>query len=481
MELKKSCVVEERYLKRRLTERLPYRTIIIYGLMVASAVAAFLLIRSYGNTLAPSQVFNSPSLPVPANKQPNVVLHVLVALAAVIITGQFLAKIFAHLGQPSVIAEIVAGILLGPSLLGSTTSSLILPPEAVPLLGMVAQLGIILYMFILGLELDIKLLKERFHRTVAISHTSIIVPFLLGTLLSLTLYPRLSSSNVSFTTFALFMGVAFSITAFPVLARILTDLRLTHTELGIMALGCAAIDDVTAWCLLAFVSGVATAHIDQGLWVAIGTLTYITVMLLFVRPIIKRASLRANPAHPERGTTAIVLVALLLSAAITEAIGIHAAFGAFLLGTIIPHDSAMTRYFSKQLEPVVAILFLPAFFALTGMRTRLDTLSGLDMWVICGLIILLATAGKFGGSLIAARLTGLNWRDALAIGTLMNTRGLMELIVLNIGLDLRIISPTLFSMMVFMALVSTVATSPVLRLLIRPPSLAHDDADMNPA
>jgi Kef-type K+ transport system membrane component KefB len=453
--------------------RLSYRTAIVYGLMVAAMVGAFLLIRRYGNTLTASQTSDHLSLPPATNQQTDALLHVLLALAAVIVVGQILAKVFAYLSQPPVIGEVVAGILLGPSLLGTEISSLILPPASAPLLGVIAQLGIILYMFVVGLELNAKLLKDRLHTTVATSHTSILLPFLLGTLLSLFLYTRLSSSGVPFTSFALFMGVAISITAFPVMARILTDLRLARTQLGVVALGCAAVDDVTAWCLLAFVSGVVRARVGQGLWVVAGTLVYITFMVAVVRPLLSRISSRHETDAPARATIAVFIVALLLSATVSEAIGIHAAFGAFLLGALIPAESAVARSFIAQLEAVVTILFLPAFFALTGMRTRIDLVSGLDQWLICGLIILVATVGKFGGSLVAARLTGAGWREAAALGTLMNTRGLIELIVLNIGLDLRVISPTLFAMMVLMALVTTMVTSPVLRLLLRLPTAQH--------
>jgi Kef-type K+ transport system membrane component KefB len=269
------------------------------------------------------------------------------------------------------------------------------------------------------------------------------------------------------------MGVAMSITAFPVLARILTDRRMTRTELGVIALSCAATDDVTAWCLLAFVVGVAQAQVGEGLVVLAGTLVYIALMLLLGRPMLSRVVARWKTEQLPRGAIAFVFVALLISALTTEYIGIHAIFGAFLLGAVIPHDSVVARTFSRQLHSVVTVLFLPAFFAFTGMRTRIDLVTGLDQWVICGLIILVATLGKFGGTFVAARLTGLGWRSAAALGTLMNTRGLIELIVLNIGLDLRVISPTLFSMMVLMALVTTMVTSPVLRLLM-PHTVAAD-------
>jgi Kef-type K+ transport system membrane component KefB len=301
---------------------------------------------------------------------------------------------------------------------------------------------------------------------VATSHASILLPFLLGSVLALALYPRLSSRDVPFTSFVLFLAVAMSITAFPVLARILTDRGMSRTELGVVALSCAATDDVTAWCLLAFAVGVAKAQAGAGIAVAAGTLAYIAAMVLVVRPLAARLALRCRGEKVPRGAAVLTFVALLVSALTTDLIGIHAIFGAFLLGAVIPHDSLIARSFTRQLEQVVTVLLLPAFFAFTGMRTRIDLVSGWEAWFICGLIILVATVGKFGGTCVAARLTGLHWRDAAALGALMNTRGLMELIVLNIGLDLKVISPTLFAMMVLMAIVTTMATGPALRLLL---------------
>jgi K+:H+ antiporter len=441
-------------------------TTVLYGLMILGAIGAFLLIRSHGETLVAPPPSTVDSLRVATAPASEAFLRVLVALTAVIVTGTILAKLFARLGQPPVIGEVLAGIVLGPSVLGSEASAIILPPTVAPSLGVIAQLGVLLYMFIVGLELNADLVRHRARATVATSHASILVPFLLGALLALGLYPRLSSSEVSFTSFALFMGVAMSITAFPVLARILTDRRMTRSELGVVALSCAAADDVTAWCLLAFVVGVAKARVGWGLLVAGGTLAYIAFMVLLLRPILGRITARWEAEGPPPGKAAFVFVALLVSALTTELIGIHAIFGAFLLGAVIPHDSAVARAFTRQLEPVVTTLFLPAFFALTGMRTQIGLVSSPEHWLVVGSIILVATVGKFGGSFVAARLTGLGWRDAAALGTLMNTRGLMELVVLNIGLDLKVISPTVFTMMVLMALATTMATSPVLGWLI---------------
>ena len=435
-----------------------------YGLMILCAIVAFLLIRSHGETLVAPPVAQTGAVAA-TSAGTDVFLRVLVALAAIIIAGQALAKLFARISQPPVIGEVLAGILLGPSLLGPQLSALVLPLRVAPFLGVIAQLGVVLYMFIVGLELNSALLKQRAHATMVTSHASILVPFLLGSVLALPLYPRLASSNVTFTSFALFMGVAMSITAFPVLARILTDYHMTHTRLGVMALGCAAIGDVTAWCLLAISVGVAKAQISQALFVVIGALVFIAFMLLLGRPILEWLIRRWKGEPQSRTLLALIFVALLLAAICAEAIGIHAIFGAFLLGAMIPYESDAARIIKPRIESVVTVLLLPAFFALTGMRTRIDLLSEPVHWLICGLIVLVATLGKFGGTFVAARLTGSGSHDAAVLGTLMNTRGLMELIVLNVGLDLRIISPTLFAMMVLMALATTILTSPVLRLL----------------
>jgi Kef-type K+ transport system membrane component KefB len=302
---------------------------------------------------------------------------------------------------------------------------------------------------------------------VAVSHASIVLPFVLGAGLAVWLYPKLSNSNVPFTSFALFLGVALSITAFPVLARILTDRGISRTPLGVVALACAATDDVTAWCLLALVTSVAQAQVHQALWVVLGAAAYIAGMFWVVRPLLERRLARGDQAELTADGMAWVFVALLLSCLATEFIGVHAIFGAFLLGAVIPHDSAIARTFCSKLEEMVAAFLLPAFFAFTGMRTQIGLVSGWEHWLICGAIILAATAGKFGGTLLAARFTGLAWRDSAALGILMNTRGLMELIVLNIGLDLQVISPTLFAMMVLMAVTTTLATTPVFHLITR--------------
>ncbi len=450
----------------------------LYLLLLVSAVCSFLFITQLGQSLtAPIAAESGLTLEANPSSTVDVVLHVLLTLAAIIGLGNLLAWGFRRLGQPAVIGEVVAGIILGPSLLGEFSPQLMhyLIPSVgddpnqlvVTSLKTIAQLGVVLYMFIVGLELNIRKVGRQAKAAIAISHASIIVPFVSGAALALWLYPILSTSSVSFTSFALFLGVAMSITAFPVLARILTDQRLDQTDLGVIALSCAASDDVTAWCLLAFVVGVAKSQIGSAVMVAVSTFIFVAVMFLIVRPLAVKCVAWAEPSGLDRQATPLLLIAVLCSALITEAIGIHAVFGAFLLGSVIPHDSRVAKELSRKLHDVVTILLLPAFFAVTGMNTRIGLISGLESWWICGVIILVATFGKCGGTIAAARFVGLDWRTSNALGILMNTRGLMELIVLNIGLSLGVISPKLFAMMVIMAIATTIATAPIMRFLIR--------------
>ncbi len=448
-----------------------WRIVVGYALMVVVTVGLIVGVLSWGGRMLPAAAAEvaTSAPPAGAAHQLDALYHVLLALVLILLLGRWLGKLFIHFGQPRVIGEMVAGIMLGPSLLGHfwpEATAFILPPHAQPSLKIIAQLGVILYMFLVGLELNAGLLKSRAHATVAISHASILMPFLLGAILALWLYPELGTANYSFRSFALFMGVAMSITAFPVLARILTDRRMENTELGVMALSCAAIDDVTAWCLLAFVVGVANAEMGGAVRTVLFAIAYITIMFAVVRPLAVRY-LGHDSDHPPRRMAVWVLVALLFSALTAEWIGIHAIFGAFLLGAIIPHDSDVAVDFRHKLQDIVKILLLPAFFAYTGMRTEIGLVSGWQAWLFCAVIILVATLGKFGGTVAAARFTGLDWRLSAALGILMNTRGLMELIVLNIGLELGVISPKLFAMMVIMALVTTIATTPILHALMR--------------
>jgi len=449
------------------------RSALGYALLILLAVLGFLWIRALGSGLAAAPPAPDAGLygGGEATRGVDTLTHVLLALALVIVTARGVGLLFRRLGQPPVIGEVIAGLMLGPSLLGRVAPAVagyVLPPSVAPFLSVIAQVGVILYMFLVGLELDTAFLRRSPHAALSISHASIIFPFLLGSALALLLYPIFSSSDVPFTVFALFMGISMSVTAFPVLARILTDRRLQRTRLGQIAIACAAVDDVSAWCLLALVVSVARSRPSEALQTIGLSLLFVGVVLAVVRPLVA-VLVRREEGRSEvsEGALGAACVLLLLHAFATEWIGIHALFGAFLLGAVIPAESTLARDLTRRLRDLVVVLFLPAFFAFTGLRTQIGLVNGLQAWGICGLVIAVASLGKFGGSALAARVTGLSWRDGTALGILMNTRGLMELIVLNIGLDLGVLSPVLFTMLVLMAVVTTLATTPIVDRLNR--------------
>jgi Kef-type K+ transport system membrane component KefB len=465
-----------------------------YVALIAFGVGAFFLVQKLGNGLhAPPPPADAQSLGKPGAGQIDVLLHVTATLAAVVALGAVLSRILRYFGQPPVIGEVLAGIMLGPSLLGAfspETMQLLIPsvtsdPHArVPAaIKAISQLGVIIYMFLVGLELNGSRIAARMHSAVAVSHASIVLPFTLAAALALALYPLFSNAAIPFTSFALFIGISMSITAFPVLARILTDRNLDKTEIGAIALGCAAADDVSAWCLLALVVGVTQANMTSTLAVIGGAALFVLFVFYVVQPLAKRATQMwdRTPGALPPTVIAATFVAVLLASMATEAIGVHALFGSFLLGSVIPHDSKLARDFSDKLKGIVTVLLLPAFFAYTGMRMQIGLISGLENWIWCGVIILVATIGKFGGTLGAAKLTGLSWRDSAILGTLMNTRGLVELIVLNIGLDLGVISAQLFAMMVIMALVTTAFTAPVLEWLIPEKQITQPSVEITPS
>ena len=416
-------------------------------------------------------------------------LLLLVQIAVVLVAARAVGYAFRLIRQPQVVGEMIAGILLGPSLLGWAApgvSAVLFPVESLGVLATLSQVGLLLFMVLVGIELDPRLLRGRGHAAVITSHVSIIAPFGLGSLLALYLYPRLSDASVDFVGFALFMGAAMSVTAFPVLARILTERNLLRTKLGAVTLACAAVDDVTAWSLLAVVVAIVrTGGGEMPLWLTFaGTAAYIGVMFGVVRPLMARVlRLYESRGHLSQDVLALVLLGLLGSAATTEWLGVHALFGAFLFGAILPRDRAFVRDLTAKMEDLTVVFFLPLFFASTGLKTSIGLVSGSELWGYFGLVMLVAVAGKFGGSTLAARLTGLSWRESGALGVLMNTRGLMELVILTIGLELGVISPALFAMMVLMALATTFMTTPLLewiypaRLLVGEPDVAGDESD----
>jgi Kef-type K+ transport system membrane component KefB len=446
------------------------RTTTSYVLLVGGSVALFFWVRSAGSTLSKVADTTGRIVERSVATRFDTLPHVLLALLVILSVSRVVGSLFQRIHQPAVIGEVVAGIALGPSLLGRIwpqALSFLFPPEIVPFLGVIAQVGVILFMFLVGVELDTSLLKQGTYSSVAISHASIFAPFLLGSTASLWIYSEYSMPGVSFTVFSLFLGTALSVTAFPVLARILTDKGIHRSRLGVLALSCAAVDDATAWCLLALLLSVAHAQAERTL-ITVGFTVLFVATVMLLRPLL----LRFVRFHGSRGVlsqngVAVIFALLLLSALVTEWIGIHALFGAFLLGAIIPHGSLAAVQLRDKLEDTVIVLFLPVYFAFTGLRTQIGLVQGLEQWMVCGLIILIAFIGKFGGSYAAARLTKLDNKMAACIGVLMNTRGLMELIVLNLGLDLGILSPSLFAMFVIMALVTTIATSPILDYLYR--------------
>lgn len=394
-------------------------------------------------------------------------MQVIVILAAAKLLGWLVGMV----KQPAVVGEMIAGILLGSSLLGVVSPSLmtfLFPAQSMDTLKLLSQIGVIIFMFIVGMELDIQHLRRKANDAVLISHASIVIPLLLGTVLSLVIYDSAAPSGVPFNAFALFMGIAMSITAFPVLARILKERGMTQSRLGTTSIACAAVDDATAWCLLAVVVSIAKADGlgGAGLTVAAAVL-FSGAMLLLLKPYAERLGEDADGGEPQREKflwAALTLV--FVSSLITEYIGIHALFGAFLAGVVMPSRPTLRVFLTERLGSFTSVL-LPLFFAFTGLRTQINLLDGWSDWVMCAGVVAVAVAGKLGGSMLTARFTGMGWHDSISLGVLMNTRGLMELVVLNIGYDLGILSPRIFSMMVVMALVTTFMTGPLLSLIDR--------------
>lgn len=453
------------------------KKLVLYPLIIG--IFAFLIwfVIDKGNALSPASraAANAALHPTPGVGQQflhnirNPLGLLLLQIIVIFFVSKLFGKLINWIGQPSVIGETIAGIFLGPSLIGwlfPDFSNFVFPKESLGTLQFLSQIGLLFFMFLIGVELDIDKLKHKAQSAVVISHASIIFPYFLGVTLAYTLYHEFAPANVSFLSFALFMGIAMSITAFPVLARILQERNLTNTPHGAMALTCAAADDVTAWCILAAVIAIVKAgNITSALFTILLTLIFVLLMLYIVRPWLKRVFDRA--VERERSNTTVIMLSffvLLVSAWLAEIIGIHALFGAFLAGIIMPKSVKFKELLSGKTEDITVLVLLPLYFAFTGLRTQIGLLNNGHLWAVCGVVILLAVTGKLGGSAVAARLTGQSWKDSFLIGALMNTRGLVELIVLNIGYDLGILSPQIFSIMVLMALVTTLMTCPLLDL-----------------
>lgn len=398
---------------------------------------------------------------------PNL-FKLILQICVILVTARVVGILFKKIRQPQVVGEMVAGILLGPSLLGWVSpqlSSALFPPSSLGYLSALSQVGLVLFMFLVGLSLNPKELQEHGHAAVLISHVSIVTPFCLGSLIALYMYPRLSDDSVTFTGFALFMGAAMSITAFPVLARILSERNLLRSRMGTLSIACAAVDDVTGWCILAYiVVQIRATHSASPVWVTVGgALVYALLMVFAVKPQLRRfeTSFRKTGRLTDNAV-ALMMLLMLGSALITESLEIHLLFGAFLMGAIMPKSADFIDYIMQKFESVTVVVLLPLFFAFSGLRTSIGVVKGHGMWVYALIVIATAICGKLGGSMLAARLARMPWRDAASLGILMNTRGLMELVILNIGLDIGVISPAVFSIMVMMALITTFMTTPLL-------------------
>jgi len=448
------------------------KSLLTYVAMLGALAAALVAVLRVGaqNHGAGSQALGQSKTLLATLHEPLSLL--LMQVVVIVVAARLTGWLFRRFGQPAVIGEMFVGIALGPSLLGWTApevSKFLFPPDkgALTSLQMLSQVGILLFMFIVGMELDPRLIKQKAQSAILISHTSILLPFALGCTAALFLYKEYMGAHTTFLPFALFMGISMSITAFPVLARIIQERGLSGSALGNTAVTCAAVDDITAWTALAFIVALARS---QGLGASAITLclalVYVGVMISLVRPLfIRLVDKSENAADPGPNMTVAVLATVFVSALFTEAIGIHALFGAFFAGAIMPPSEEFRKFLHARLEYFSGLFLLPIFFVFTGLRTQIGLLSGAHDYLICAGLLCLAVLGKFGGSTLAGRVTGMSWKESVAIGALMNTRGLVELIALNLGLDLGVLSPKIFAMLVVMALVTTFMTGPVMHFL----------------
>ncbi|MFA6057174.1 MAG: cation:proton antiporter [Taibaiella sp.] len=458
-----------------------YRNLLFYVVTLLLAGAAMWYIITQGNLLQSSKSIKSIIESKPALGKPFTAILaeniqapltiLLLQITTILLAGRCMGWLFRKINQPAVVGEMAAGILLGASFLGHylpEVSQFIFPPKSIGTLNLLSQIGLVLFMFIVGLELDMGMLKGKTNTAVVISHASIVAPFTLGIGLAYYTYNSYAPAGIQFLSYALFVGISMSITAFPVLARIIQERGLSKTNLGTIAITCAAADDVTAWCILALVIAVVKAG---SAWSALYTIllavAYVLLMLKVVKPLLKKRGKQLSGTHIPVTVLATYIVVLIGSAYLTDAIGIHALFGAFMAGIVMPSDMRFRNFFIEKIESVALFLLLPLFFVSTGLRTQIGLLNSAEHWWLCGLILVIAVMAKFGVSSAAARYTGQSWKESLQIGALMNTRGLTELVVLNIGYDLGVITPQIFTMLVIMALTTTLMTGPLLNLINR--------------
>ncbi|HEX7306756.1 cation:proton antiporter [Lentzea sp.] len=396
--------------------------------------------------------------------------RLLLAMAVLTVAVRVVGWLVSKIGQPRVLGEIVAGILLGPSVLGLVWPELmtyLFPQQVIAGLNVLAQTGLVMFMFLIGLEIDLRSLRGQGHKVTVISHASLLVPIALAVPLSLWLHPRFGARTDELA-FCLFFAAAMAITAFPVLSRLLQESGLLSTQVGVISLVCAAINDVYAWIMLAIVVAVAkSAGPGDVVRTLLLSIAYLVVMFAVVRPLLRRLG------HPPMW---VMIAVAILSAWTTDQIGIHAIFGGFLAGAVMPRDPEWQHGVEAKLESMISVLLLPMFFGLVGLSTRIDQLTTAALWLTTVLVVAVATLGKLGGASLAARLTGDRWTESLLIGVLMNTRGLTEVVILTVGVQLGVVSPALFTIMVLMALVTTFMAAPIInrlrRRLAAPPAAA---------
>lgn len=455
------------------------KTLLIYVALILFFGIAIAVILHYGSLLE-SPLFSeviAPAASIPTTISDTFLkqLHhplplLLIQFIVIMIVTRVFGYLVSFVAQPTVVGEILAGIILGPSLLGALFPDMfatLFPKESLGNLHLISQLGLIFFMFVVGMELDFDKIKKQSSASVFISHVSIIFPFFLGVALAYWLFPIFAPKNISFIPFALFIGIAMSITAFPVLARIIKEKNLADTRYGAMAITCAAADDITAWYILALIIAFSiSGSLSSSFLLLLMIVAYVVVMFYIVRPLLAKIGHSQNE-RLSMNAMSLIIVLLLLSSLSTEAIGVHALFGAFMAGAMMPSTavSRLKELIAPRLEYVSLLVLLPLFFALTGLRSEIGLLNSADAWIVCGGIIVTAVFGKLIGSALASKYMGFGWRDSFSLGILMNTRGLMELVVLNIGYEMGILSTELFTMFVVMALVTTVMTGPILGLI----------------
>jgi Kef-type K+ transport system membrane component KefB len=401
-------------------------------------------------------------------------LTVLVQLVVIIVVARVFAALFRKLGQPTVVGEILAGLILGPSVLGKLEAAGVVPhisamvfdPAVAPVFTVLSQIGLVLLLFLIGLEFEVGHLRASGRTALGISLAGVAVPFVLGIAIGYVIHPHLHDGPTRLG-FLLFMGTAMSITALPVLGRILMELKISRTRVGTIAITAAAVDDACGWILLAAVSALVQAkfRIVHSLGMIGLTAGFALTMILVVRPAMRwwiGRTLRDGRRELGLNEMAVVLVVLFLCAVATNLIGIFAIFGAFMFGTILSDQREFRESILRSFREFVTVFFLPIFFTYTGLRTDTGTLHSATMWLLAGGVLAVAIAGKFGGCATAAWLGGCSWRDSASIGIMMNTRGLMELVVINVGYDMKVIPQSVYCMLVIMAVATTVVTTPLL-------------------